>query len=115
MSTKFDMEFTSGDHWPANFECVDSADDAIDISAATIQFRMSTVAGVTVMTRTVSDGITITSGTDGLCSLLVTPTHQTSASVSGSTRYVYQFRVTTAAGRVLTQAHGNISVLPSLF
>lgn len=97
-----------------DFEVVDADGDVIDITGATIRWRMSTIAGTTVMTRTEADGITITSGTSGLCSLRVTPSHQTSASVAASTRYQWEFRVVTSGSITSVQARGHVNVLPSL-
>jgi hypothetical protein len=114
MSLHHDLEFHLGEHWNVNFEVNDGNGSDIDITSATLQWRMSTQAGVTVMTRTVSDGLTITTAATGLCALSVSPTHQTNASVTAG-RYKWEFRVTTAAGTITVQVRGNINVLPSLF
>lgn len=115
MSTKHDLEFHYKEHWPIDFEVLDGDGDAIDITAATLQWRMVNAAGTTVMTRTAGDGLTVTSGSAGLCTLLVTPTHQTDASVAQSTRYQWEFKVTTSGGTSSVQARGELVVLPSLF
>jgi hypothetical protein len=115
MSTQLDMKFHLGEDWLVDFECLDADGDVINITGATTRFRLSSISGTTIMTRTESDGITITNGTLGLCSLRVTPTHQTSASVAASTRYEWEFRVVTSGGVTSVQAEGAITVKPSLF
>jgi hypothetical protein len=114
MSLYQDLEFHLGEHWNVNFEVNDGNDANIDITSATIQFRVVTSAGVTAMTRTVGDGITITTAATGLCALSVTPTMQTTASIAAG-RYKWEFRVTTTGGTITVQARGNLNVLPSLY
>jgi hypothetical protein len=114
MSTYQDLQFHLGEDWSIDFECKDSSGTVINITAATIQWRLSTVSGTTVMTRSVSDGITITSGSLGTCSLRVTPSHQTTGSVAASTRYYWELKVTTSGGVASVQARGSLEVLPSL-
>jgi hypothetical protein len=114
MSLYQDLEFHLGEHWNVNFEVNDGNDANIDITSATIQFRVVTSAGTTAMTRTVGDGITITTAATGLCALSVTPTMQTTASIAAG-RYKWEFRVTTTGGTITVQARGNLNVLPSLY
>jgi hypothetical protein len=114
MSLPFDLEFHLGEHWNVAFQVNDGNNADIDITSATLQWRLSTLSGTTVMTRTVSDGLTITTAATGLCSLSVTPTMQTTASVAAG-RYKWEFRVTTTGGTITVQARGNLNVLPSLF
>jgi hypothetical protein len=67
------------------------------------------------MTRAVGDGITITGATTGLCSLSVTPAHQTTAAIVEEGNYAYEFRVTQSGGTVSTNASGALVVRPSVF
>jgi hypothetical protein len=114
MSTEADIKFHLGEDWTVDFVCEDASGDASNITGATLRWRMSTLAGTTVMTRTEADGITITGGSSGLCRLRVTPTHQTTGSVAGATRYQWEFRAVTAGSVTTVHARGHINVLPSL-
>lgn len=114
MSTFYDLEFHIDEDWLIDLSLEDGDGDPIDLSGSpTLRFRLSTLAGTTVMTRTEADGITVTSGTDGECTLWVTPAHQTSASVTASTRYQWELR-SVASGVTSVQARGHLTVLPSL-
>lgn len=115
MSTIRDLAFHFGEHWNIDFEVKDGDGAVIDLTGATIQWRLVDPAGATAMTRSVGDGFTITSGVDGFCSLSVTPTHQTSAAVVEEGNYSYEFRVTTAGGQISTNARGALAVLPTVF
>ncbi len=114
MSVTQELDFHLGENWIVDFTVADNAGVAIDITGATLQFRVSSIAGSTVMTRAVSDGITVTSGSAGECRLNVTPAHQTSASITSATRYLWEFRAQTAS-LTTVQAVGHINVKTSLF
>jgi hypothetical protein len=113
-TTREDLEYHYTNDWTASFTAEDYDGNAIDVTGATLRFRLATIAGTTVFTLTESDGLTIASASDGLVTLRVTPAHQTNAGVTASTRYLWEYRVTTSGGEVLTQAHGHLNVLPSL-
>ena len=114
MSVHQDLEFHLGENWIVDFEVNDGDDENIDITGATLQWRLATGEGDAVMTRTVGDGVTITSGPTGLCTLSVTPLHQDNDGVASRTSYYWEFRVTTALGTVSVQASGALYVHPSL-
>lgn len=114
MSVHADLEFHLGENWIVDFEVNDGDDENIDITGATLQWRLASPEGDTIMTRTVGDGLTITSGTTGLCTLSVTPSHQSNDDVASRTSYQWEFRVTTALGTVTVQASGALYVHPSL-
>lgn len=113
MSLEFDMKFHIGSNWGVDCTAKDGSGDILDVTGATIRFRLATISGTTVMTRTEADGITITDGSAGQFSINVTQTHQTNASVTAKT-YQYEIRVVTAGNLALVQARGTINVLPSL-
>jgi hypothetical protein len=115
MSTKRDIEFHYGEHWVIDFEVKDGDGSTVDITGATIQWRLVDGLGATAMTRVVGDGLAITSGVDGFCTLTVTPAHQTTAAIVEEGNYAYEFRVTTATGTITTNARGAIAVLPTVF
>lgn len=114
-----DMEYVAGENWQAAFTTLDGQGGVIDITGATIQFRVSTVAAtpVAVMTRTVGDGISITSAASGTFSLNITASMQSTnnptAIIEGA-RYLYNTRVTTSGGTVYDQARGHLNVATSL-
>lgn len=114
-STKRDLEFTFGEHWNVDWEVKDGVGTAINLTGATIQWRLVTDTGVTAMTRTVGDGITVTNATSGFCSLAVSPAHQTTATIVEEGNYAYEFRVTTSGGTVSTNASGALVVRPTVF
>lgn len=114
MSTVQDLEFHKGEDWVVSFEVNDGIGNDIDITGATINFRLASLTGTTVMTRTESDGFAIDSGTTGECTLRVTSSHQTTAGVAASTRYQWEMRVTTQGGLISVQGRGHLNVLPSL-
>lgn len=114
MSTEHDFTFHLGEDWIVDFTLEDGDGDAVNISGSpTIRFRVSTIAGTTVMTLTESDGILVTGGSAGECTLTVTPTHQTSAGIAAATRYQWELRAV-AGGITTVQGRGHINVLPSL-
>jgi|SRR5215831_18718759 len=114
-----DLEFVYGENWQANFTAVDGQGTTVDITGATIQFRIATVAAtpVTVATRTVGDGITITGAVAGTYSLNMTFAQQSTnnpTAILEGTRYLYNTRVTTSGGVVYDQARGHLNVTSSL-
>jgi hypothetical protein len=113
-TTREDLEYHYGNDWTASFTAADYDGNAIDITGATLRFWLATIDGDVIMTRTESDGLTIASGADGFATLRVTPAHQATAGAAASTRYLWEYRVTTSGGVILTQAHGHLNVLPSL-
>lgn len=115
MSTQRDLAFHFGEHWNLNFEVKDGDGNAINITGATLQWRLVDKVGATTMTRSVGDGLTVTVGTLGTCALSVTPTHQTAAAIVEEANYAYEFRVTTSGGVVSTNARGAFVVLPTVF
>ena len=114
MSVHADLEFHLGENWIIDFEVNDGDDASIDITGATLQWRLASPEGDTIMTRTVGDGVTITGATTGLCTLSVTPLHQSNDGVVSRTNYQWEFRVTTLLGSVSVQATGALYVHPSL-
>jgi hypothetical protein len=114
-STKRDLEFTFGEHWRVDFEVKDGDGSIVNLTGATIQWRLVDKLGATAMTRAVGDGITITGATTGLCNLSVTPAHQTTAAIVEEGNYAYEFRVTQSGGIVSTNASGALVVRPSVF
>jgi hypothetical protein len=114
-ATKRDLEFTFGEHWNVDWEVKDGIGATINLTGATIQWRLVSPTGTTAMTRTVADGITVTNATSGLCTLSVTPTHQTTAGIVEEGNYAYEFRVTTSGGIVSSNASGALTVRPTVF
>jgi hypothetical protein len=115
-ATKRDLEFTFGEHWTVDWEVKDGIGATINLTGATIQWRLVLAStGATAMTRTVADGITVTNATSGLCTLSVTPAHQTTAAIVEEGNYAYEFRVTTSSGIVSSNASGALTVRPTVF
>jgi hypothetical protein len=114
MSVHQDLAFHLGENWIVDFEVNDGDGENIDITGATLQWRLASPDGTHTMTRTAGDGLTITSGATGLCTLSVTASHQSSAAVQARTNYQWEFRVTTSGGTISVQALGALYVHPSL-
>src|SRR5262245_42695475 len=112
MATKRDVEFYNGEDWQINFEFNDGSGADLNITSATIAWVLLSGTGATVMTRTVGDGLTITSGSTGTAALRVTPTMQTTASIASGTRYQWKATVTLSTGVITRQAGGALLVLP---
>lgn len=114
MSEKIDLEFHLGETWTMDITCLDGDGDAINLTSATLQFRMKS-GSTTVMTRTNGDGCAISVAASGTCVVTVTPSHQTTASVTAGKTYKWEFRVTDSNSVVSVQLRGNLTVLESLF
>lgn len=110
---RFDLTFRYGDDWKIDWECTDGDGDVINLTGATLEFKMA-YGNTTTMTRTNGDGVAITSATGGQCQLVVTPAHQVSASITEGRTYKWQFKVTESGGAVTTQGYGNLTVAESL-
>ncbi len=115
MAVKQDLTFVKGKHWILNLIATDGDGDVIDLTSATIKFRVSSLTGTTVDTRqTGGSGISITGATLGTYTVVVTPANQTTASIAGSTNYKYEVEITDQNSVVYDQLYGVIKVEPSL-
>lgn len=114
MSTKLDLEFHSGEHWRLDLECLDYDGDPINLTSATLNFRLKS-GSTTVMTRTNGDGCSITVAASGTCVVNVTPAHQTTASITAGKTYKYEFQVIDQNSTYYTVFHGNLKVKETLF
>lgn len=114
MSNYFDFPFHIGEDWKLVITARDGVGDVIDLTGATVQFRLAT-SSAAVITATNGSGITVASPeTSGVFTVDITPTMQTNASIAIGD-YRYECRVTTAGSLKTVQIRGTISVLPSLF
>ena len=114
MSVQTDLEFHLGENWIVQYECNDGAGNNINLTGGSLEWALAALDSTPVMTRTIGDGITLTAPLEGSCTLSVTPTHQTEATITSGTTYRWEFRLTTAAGTVSVQGTGKLAVLPSL-
>jgi hypothetical protein len=97
--------FLKGENWPMDLTLQDAAGAALNLTGATIVFRLNNVALGTV---------TLTNAALGLAKINVTPAQQTAAGIiEGS--YKYEIRATLSDGTVTTQLWGAFEVLPTLF
>lgn len=114
MSNYFDFPFHIGENWKLVITARDGDGDVIDLTGATIQFRVAS-SSASLITATNGSGVTVSSPeTSGVFTVDITPTMQTNASISIGD-YRYECRITTAASLKTVQLRGNISVLPSLY
>lgn len=116
MAVRHDLTFVKGKTWKLDLTATDGDGDIIDLTSATIKFRISSLAGTTVDTRqTGGSGISLVTATLGTYTVVVTPAQQTSASIAASTNYKYEVEITDQNSVVYDQLYGILKVEPSLF
>jgi hypothetical protein len=116
MAIRHDLTFVKGKDFILNLTATDGDGSIIDITNATIKFRISSTAGTTVDTRqTGGSGIAVVTGTLGTYTVTVTPTVQTSSSIAASTTYKYEVEIEASSGTKYDQLYGYLKVEPSLF
>ena len=76
MTVQQDLEFHKGENWIVQYECNDGVGNDINLTGAELEWALATLDSTLVMTRTIGDGITLTSPLEGSCTLSVTPAHQ---------------------------------------
>jgi hypothetical protein len=114
MATPRDFEFYLNESWIINFELNDGDDVDLDLTGATISWKLTNNSGTNLMTRTIGDGFVVNNAATGLCSLTVTPTMQATAGVVANSVYLWELRVTLTTGLISVQADGSLHVKPSL-
>lgn len=115
MAVRHDFTQVKGKTWTLNLSARKADDSVLDLTSATIKFRISTLAGVTVDTRqTGGSGVTVTTATLGTYVVVVTPAQQTSASIAGGTNYKYEVEIQDSGSALYDQLYGIIKVEPSL-
>lgn len=112
---RHDLVFTLGSTWVMNLTAKDGTATTIDITGATIKWRISTTNDTVVDTRETGDGITIVDGTNGAYQVIMTPADQTTAGITASTSYKHEIQLTSASAVVYDQLYGYLRVEPSLF
>jgi hypothetical protein len=116
MAVRQDWPVKKGADWIWNLTATDGDGTIIDLTSATIKFRISSLTGTTVDTRqTGGSGISLVTATLGTYVVTVTPANQTSASIAASTNYKYEIQITTGAGTIYDQMEGVLKVEPTLF
>lgn len=116
MAVRQDWPVKKGADWIWNLTATDGDGTVIDITGATIKFRIASLAGTTVDTRqTGGSGVSIVSGSAGTYTVTVTPANQTTASIAASTNYKYEIQITTSGGTIYDQMEGILKVEPTLF
>lgn len=112
-----DFEVVSGDSRNLNFTIYDqdaADDDSVvkDISGFTaIAWKLDTGSAVTTVTKSLSDGITVTDGPNGLLTVSLTPAD--TADIAGGT-YKHELEGTDGSGNKTTLAIGRVSVITDL-
>jgi hypothetical protein len=106
------LQFFRGDTWEIEFQCNDSAGVPLDLTGASIEWKLDTMGRVNVQTRTTADRITIADpARAGICVLSLRK-DDTTTILAGY--YQDQLRVTTAAGLVSVQSTGRIESIEPL-
>jgi hypothetical protein len=113
MSIKKNIEFHAEETWIINFSVNDADGVPVDISNATVEFRIS--QGQTPkLTLDVGNGITLTNAAQGLGQAKITPQDQRNNTLLRNKTYAYELKVVTLAF-VTIQSIGELKVLNSLF
>ena len=97
----------SGDDKVITVTVYDNDDDVVDITDATITWRLSqNVDSAALITKTVGDGITISDPTNGIFTITLEPSD--TAPLSG--RYYHECEITDATGDISTGAVGHATI-----
>jgi len=111
MAEETNVEFTLGEHWPFEVDLNDADGENLDLTGATITFRVTSRRG-TVLIDTADVTISTPEPTGGTGIVTVPPDAQGECPAGV---HDYELRVTLGTGIVTTQAHGSLTAHPSLF
>jgi len=108
--TDQDFEMYQGDDFSIEFETVDEAGAALDISGATIEWN-AWDRGVSVLKKTTTSGISITDGPGGIFVVTLEPTDTYSLPAK---TYFHGANVSLIADHFLTVATGIMTLRPKV-
>lgn len=108
MASSAEGLFYIGETWRIVGDVRDVNDEVLDLTGATVEFRMSSRGADYDFSPTISDA------ENGVWQLIVTPAQQTAANIVPD-EYSFEVRVTWPSGLVSTQVIGNINIAHSLF
>lgn len=106
------LQFYAGDTWEIVWSCLDVNGQPLDLTGASIVWKLDTLQGQNILTQDLTSSISILQPSTGGQCMLTLP-----SVVSGQIPPAYyqdQLRVTTATGVVTTQASGRVQCLAPL-
>ena len=114
MSRAKNLRFSEGETWVIDCVFLDADAEALDITGATIQWRVATRPGqAPLVTATTSNRLVdITDATGGLATITVPYASHSSATPA---TYLHEARVELASGEVTVQFRGTLTVYDSIF
>jgi hypothetical protein len=116
MTAVSNLAFKLGETWTLDFTAHDSLGNVINLSGATVRWRLAANNGSLLLDLAIGSGITlVNSGTNGEGLITITPAMQAAANISASFCQ-HQCRVTLVDGVTASdQFAGSFQVQPSLF
>jgi hypothetical protein len=110
------QEFYAGDDWMISASCADGDGNPIDLTSATVTWRLNDLNGVNLLELTVGNGIALVENVSGdliVGQCIIEVDHaRTAGLLAGS--YSDQLKVIDGNGRAWTQFRGRIDVLAGL-
>ena len=111
MSTRIDGTFHAGETWLIRGTACDENGNALDLTGATVQLRVTNSSAVVLDLATPLNG-SITDAVSGQYRFVITPAQQTGMPL---TSYDFEVRVELPDGTVTVQNTGRIIIKPSKF
>lgn len=112
MATETNLAFTLGDTWPIDFSMNDTDGSDLDLTGATVKFRLKHRGVLVLSLTTPGSDIAVDSPSGGRGTITVASTEQ-AALVPAV--HEYEVRAYLADGRVTTQAFGALTLAKTLF
>jgi hypothetical protein len=109
------VTFDKGETWTLDPTMHDSAGLPLNISAATVTWKLVKVDDTPITTLSIGSGITLVNGGNGgECLIVLTPAQQISLGIVPGF-YQHEAQVVLADGTVTDQFYGFVQVLDTLF
>jgi hypothetical protein len=112
MAEETSLSFVLGETWVIDFALNDADGEDLDLSGATVAFRLSRNKVLALSLTSSSEDISVDSPADGNGTITVEPADQ--AGIVPAV-YEYEVRATLQDGSKTTQAYGSVEVRRTLF
>lgn len=112
MAAETNLEFLLGETWSIGFELNDAAGEDLDLTSATVKFRLFRNRVRQLAFSTPGAEISVDSPSNGNGTIRIPPSAQVDLVPAV---YEYEVRVTLQDGQVSTQAFGALTLARSLF
>lgn len=115
MAAEANVRWKVGETWRIDATMHDSLGAPLNLTGATVQWRLSNSSGVILQTLTVGSGIVLVNGgVDGECIITTTPAMQAALGIIPGV-YPHEAQVILPDGTYTDQFAGFIQAIPSLF